>query len=317
MKNTKKYRLSFWSLLGKLIAYAPTLYALDTLFWFFIMGLAIIPGVIIREFFNQLTGESQLDWSPFVLIGLLLAGGMGRIIAIILGRITKTQHRFLMSGLVRRNLFAELLNKPGAESLSIDQDQKTTATGEVLNYFREDAKQIEDNVVWTNEILSDGIRAIASFIILLTVNVRLTLFVFLPLGAIAIVIQQAEKYLKKYYRRGRQATQQVTGLIGEIFASVQAIKVASAENSVLNQFRELNNQRHQKMVQDQVFSTAIDSLLENLTTIGTGLILVVVAFSLSQGMEPIAVGDFALFVYYLAFVTDFLWSLGTFLATSK
>jgi len=243
------------------------------------MGLAIIPGVIIREFFNQLTGESQLDWSPIVLIGLLLAGGMGRIIAIILGRITKTQHRFLMSGLARRNLFAELLNKP---------------------------KQIEDNVVWTNEILSDGIRAITSFIILLTVNVRLTLFVFLPLGAIAIVIQQAEKYLKKYYRRGRQATQQVTGLIGEIFASVQAIKVASAENSVLNQFRELNNQRHQKMVQDQVFSTAIDSLLENLTTIGTGLILVVVAFSLSQGMEPIAVGDFALFVYYLAFVTDFL-----------
>lgn len=317
MKTTTKNNLPFWSLLGKLIAYSPKLYVLDALFWFFIMGLAIIPRLIIQAFFNQLTGESQINGSPLVLIGLLLAGGLGRIIAIILGRITKTQHRFLMSSLVRRNLFAELLKKPGAEPLNVHGEAKTTATGEILSYFREDAKQIEDNVVWTNEIFSDGIRVIASLIILLIVNPRLTLLVFLPISAIAIVIQQAEKRLKKYYRSGCQSTQKVTGLIGEIFASVQAIQVASAENYILNNFQKLNQKRHQKMVQDQVFTTAIESLLENLTTIGTGLILVVVAFSISQGIEPIKVGNFALFVYYLAFITDFFWSLGAFLAISK
>lgn len=310
--------ISIWHLLWQMIRYAPRLYALDTLFWLFIMGLPILPGIIIREFFNQLSGESQLDWSGEVLIGLLLAGGLGRIIAIILGRITKTQHRFLMSGLVRRNLFAQLLKQPGAEPFSVhDTAQETTSTGEIISYFREDAHQIENNVVATNEILGEGVFAGIALIILLNVNARLTLLVVLPIIAIAFVIQQAEKRLKQYHRRSRHATQNVTGFIGETFSSVQAIQVAGAEDSILNHFRDLNNQRHRQMVRDQVFSTAIDSLLENLTTVGTGLILLVAAIAITQGAEPLTVGDFALFVYYLVLVTDFLWFLGTFLALSK
>lgn len=310
--------ISIWHLLWQMIRYAPRLYALDTLFWLFIMGLPILPGIIIREFFNQLSGESKLDWSGEVLIGLLLAGGLARIIAIILGRITKTQHRFLMSGLVRRNLFSQLLKQPGAEPFSVhDAAQQTTSTGEIISYFREDAHQIENNVVATNEILGEGVFALIALIILLNVNARLTLLVILPMIAIAFVIQQAEKRLKQYHRRSRHATQNVTGFIGEIFASVQAIQVAGAQHSVLNHFRDLNTQRHRQMVRDQVFSTAIDSLLENLTTIGTGLILLVAAIAIIQGAEPLTVGDFALFVYYLVLVTDFLWFLGTFLALSK
>jgi ATP-binding cassette, subfamily B, bacterial len=71
-------------------------------------------------------------------------------------------------------------------------------------------------------------------------------------------------------------------------------------------------------VQDQVFTTVLHSSLENLVSLGTGLILLVAAQSGFSGSDrTLNVGDFALFVYYLAFVTDFLWFLGGFLTLTK
>jgi len=311
MKNS----VSIWQLLWRMILYTPRLYSADTILWLFIMGLPAIPGLLVREFFNTLTNDSQLNASPQTLVALLLATGLARILAIFTGRVTKTQHRFTMSSLLRHNLLAQLLQRPGAQPLSTEDKFATVSPGEILSYFREDAAQVEDNVVGTNEILGEGVFALVALVILLSVNVWLTLFVFLPLVAIAIVIQRAETRIKRYRRASRQATQNVTGLIGEIFSSVQAIQVAGAEQPVLAKFRQLNQQRQRLMVQDQVFTAILNSILQNLVSLGIGLILLVSA--LSRSAIEISVGDFALFVYYLSFVTEFISSLGSFLALSK
>ncbi len=307
-------QISIWHLLYQLLLYAPRLYLLDSLLWMFIMGLPAVPGLIIREFFNRLIDSSSADFSSATLIVLLLATGIARIVAIFMGRITKTQHRFTISGLLQRNLLAGILCRPGA--LPLVAGEKKLSSGEVLSYFREDVAQIEDNVVGTNEILGAGVFAAVSLIILLSVNAYLTIFVFLPLVAIAAIVQQAETRIKRYRRASRQATQQVTGLIGEIFTAVQAIQVAGAESPVLERFRQVSQQRQQAIIRDQVFLAILESILQNMVNLGTGLILLLA----SQTMRPaqaLSVGDFALFVYYLAFVTDFFWFLGGFLSLSK
>jgi len=283
------------------------------------MGLPAVPGLIIREFFNSLTLESNYQSvsvrSPLVWIALLLASGVARIVAIFIGRITKTQHRFTMSSLLQRNLLDQLLQKPGAAPLIIAG--KTVSPSEVISFFRDDATQIEDNVVGTNEVFGAGVFALISLIILLNVNKPLTLLVFLPLIAIAITIQYAETRIKRYRSASRQATQQVTGLIGEMFSAVQAIQVAGAENTVLAHLHHLNEQRRQRMVQDQVFTAVLHSSLENLVNVGIGLILLVAAQLGLSGDRDLNVGDFALFVYFLTFITDFLWFLGGFIAQTK
>jgi ATP-binding cassette subfamily B protein/ATP-binding cassette subfamily C protein len=282
----------------------------------FIMGLPAILGLIIREFFNTLTNQSQNSVSPQALIALLFATGLGRIVAIFAGRITKTQHRFTISSLVQCNLLEQLFRRPGAEPFMLENG-KTVSPGEIISYFREDVAQIEDTVVGTNEIVGAGIFAAISIAILLNVSIPLTLFVFLPLVLIAILIQLAEKRIKQYRRTSRQATQQVTGLIAEMFSAVQAIQVAGAEAIVLDHFRHLNEQRRRSMVRDQVFMAALNSSLENLVSIGTGLILLVASLAIANGAAVLTVGDFALFVYYLSFVTEFLSFLGGFLTLSK
>jgi ABC-type multidrug transport system fused ATPase/permease subunit len=318
-------RISIWYLLWRLIRYAFGLYLLDTFLWMFIMGLPAVPGLMIREFFNNLTSEGDRSslQSPLVWVALLLAVGLARIVAIFVGRITKTQHRFMMSSLLQRNLLNQLFRRPGAEPLVING--RTISPGEVISFFRDDAAQVEDNVVGTNEILGAGVFAIVSLVILLTVNATFTLLVFLPLVAIALAIQYTETRIKRYRAASRQATQQVTGLIGEMFSAVQAIQVAGAEATVLDHFRHLSHQRRQRIVQDQVFTAVLHSTLENLVSLGTGFILLAAAqsgfsggsFAVAEGDRALNVGDFALFVYYLAFVTDFLWFLGGFLALTK
>ncbi|WP_250123963.1 ABC transporter ATP-binding protein [Chroococcidiopsis sp. CCMEE 29] len=311
-------KLSVWNLLWRMIRYRLRLYLIDGFFWILIFGLPAVPGLIIREFFDTLTGESKLGFSPWSLIALLLATGLGHTAFIFVGRVTKTQHRFTMSSLLRRNLLESLLYRPGALPLSeTGKTGKTVSPGEVISYFRDDADQVENNVVWTSEIFDEGLFAFGAIALLLSVNGRMTLFVFLPLVVMVAVIQQAQTRIKRYRRASRQATEQVTGLVGEMFSAVQAIKVAGAETSVLDHFRQVNEQRRQMMVQDQLLSAILNSVFQNMVSIGTGLILLLASQSMRTGAGELTVGDFALFVYYLSFVTSFFDSFGKFMALSK
>ncbi|HEY9734838.1 MAG TPA: ABC transporter ATP-binding protein, partial [Trichocoleus sp.] len=308
---------SIWQLLWQMIRYAQRLYWGDAFLWLFIFGLPAVPGLIIREFFNTLTNESAFELSPWSWIALLLAIGTARIVAIFLGRITKTQHRFTMSALVRRNLLGELLRRPGAQPLRLGETGPTVAPGEVLSYFRDDASQIEDVVVGTNEVFGAGVFALGSVALLLSVNWVMTLLVFLPMAAIAILAHYVERPLKRYRRASRQATQQVTGLIGEMFSAVQAIKVAGAEAPILAELEQRCRLRQEKVVRDRVFSAVLESGFENIVSIGTGLLLLVAAQFMRSGTEALSVGDLALFIYYLAFITQFLSFFGGFLAITK
>ncbi|MBD2360324.1 ABC transporter ATP-binding protein [Anabaena minutissima FACHB-250] len=307
-----------WQLLWRLICYKPKLYLIDTCFWIFIMGLPALPGLIIREFFNGLTGKAQFGLSPWVFIAGLVALNLAHIAVIFAGRITKTQHRFTMRSLLRRNFLERLLNNPHAQIMMANGDtKKTVSQGEVISYFRDDTEHIEDNVAWVSEILGEGIFAILSLVILLSVNVPMTLFVFLPLVGMVVIIQKTETRIKQYRKSSRQATQQVTGILGEIFSSVQAIKVAGAEQDVLNYFRTLNENRRQMMVKDSLLNAILNSLFQNMVSFGTGLILVMAAFLMQGGVNQLTVGDFALFVYNLSFVTGFFSSVGGFMALYK
>ncbi|MDM9383741.1 ABC transporter ATP-binding protein [Chlorogloeopsis sp. ULAP01] len=313
-----KQKLPTWTLLWQIILYNPKLYALDSIIWVFGMGLPILPGLIIQAFFDTLTGESTLRFSAWAIIALLLATGLARIVFIFVGRFTNTQYRFLTSSLLQRNLLEHLLHCPGAKPLVVGEEtSKTVSTGEVISYFRDDISQIEETVAWIGSIPGYALIVLGSVAILLSINVRITVFVFLPLAVIAAIVQGAETRLKRYRQASRNATQQVTGIVGDIFAGVQTIKVAGAQTDVLNYFNGLNEQRRQLMLKDQVLTATLESVLQNIVNLGTGGILLLVARSLQSGLGALSVGDFALFVYYLSFITGFLDYLGRFIMLCK
>lgn len=306
-------KASVWNLLWQLTRYAPKLYAFDSLFWILIMGLPAVPGLIIREFFDSLTNESNLGFSPWTFIALLLAIQLGRVALLFAGRFTKTQHRFTMSSLLRRNLLEGILDRPGALAMVADEPDNSLSPGELVSFFREDTYQIENNVAFISETIGSGLFAFGSIILLLSINARITLLVFLPLAGMVAAVKFAQTKLKKYRRASRRATAQVTGIVGEMFSAVQAIKVAGAEKEVLSYFRQVNDQRRQTILKERLLNAALNSVSGNLVSLGTGLILIAIATIETN----FSVGDFALFVYALSFVTSFLLFFGQFIVTTK
>jgi len=306
-------------LLWRLVRYAPKLALLDAGLWILIAGFfPAIPGVIIQQFFNALTDSAAIGLSPEIWIGILVATSAAEIVTVFAGQWVRTQYRFNLRSLLRTNLLDGLLQQPGAQPLTLAGGQNTTISpGEAISYFRDDPEAIEQLIAKTADFVGQGLFALGAIALLLSINARLTLLVFLPLAAITAVVQQAQRHIKRYRRASRQATQAVTGFLGELFASVQVLKAAGTEAAVLNRLQQVNERRRQLMVKDQLLTATLDSLFENLTNLGIGLILLLVATAPDEGSGTLAVGDFALFVYYLTFVTQFFQFAGGYLTLLK
>ncbi|MEG0772206.1 ABC transporter ATP-binding protein [Clostridium sp.] len=302
--ESKKNKNTFYYM-WRLIRYRPWLYLVNCILWIIIHTSPLIPGLITKEFFDALSGNASLKVGIWGLLALMIITTLMRIIFISFGGRVDIVHRFNMSGLIRRNLLQGILDKPGAKSISC-------SVGEAVNCFKDDADQAENSISWTLDVIGSAAFAIVAILILLTVNTQMTLFVFTPLVVVVALAQRAGQRIEKYREASREATANVTGAMGEMFNSVQAIKVAGAEKDILKNLNKLNKIRHTLTLKDSILNQLMQSIYENTVNLGTGLILLLAGQSIKSG--NFTVGDFALFVYYLAFVADFTQFFGSFLA---
>ena len=293
------------SYLWQLIRYRPVLFAFDVFIWLLVSLSPIIPGLVIQQFFNRLPQVGHLTPELWLLATLPVAIALARAVLYFVGAWIDPLHRTYMYGLLQRNLLERILERPGARPVP-------TSPGDALNHFRDDTREVENAISWAIDAIGMGMFAIVAIILLLRIDVLITLLVFVPLVGIVGIIQMMKKRLHRYRNASRQATGRVTGSIGEIFGTVQAIQLAGAEQHVLSHFRILNDQRKQAALTDSVFSQMLDSTFGNTVGLGTGLILILASLTVKQGQ--LGVGDLALFIYYLAFVTDFTQFFGMFLA---
>jgi ATP-binding cassette subfamily B protein len=294
--------------LYRLTQYRFSLYAANIFFWTLITLGPILPGLIMKEFFDTLEGQSDYQFGVGGLIALLFAVALGRAILIIAGFVTDVNLRFRISGLLRRNMLEHILKKPGARAIPC-------SPGEAITQFREDIEHVEETISWSADAVGMMFFAGVSFYILYNIHAQLTLYVFLPLIVVVTAAQLATSRLQKYRAQSREATSQVTGAINEMFNSVQAIQIAGAEERVIHRFKQLNDTRRVTMLKDKLMNSLLESIFSNTVNIGTGFILVIAAQSMRDG--TFGVGDFALFVYYLAFVTQFIQNFGKFMTLFK
>jgi ATP-binding cassette subfamily B protein len=285
--------------------YAPWLYLLHTALWSLMNLLSLLPGLVARTFFDTLTGSARPPGGVAGLLGLLVLIAAGQVVVWLAGGFVEITFRFTMSGLVRRNLLRLILARPGASALPF-------SIGEAISRFRDDAYEAEDNMDWTDEIISHGLFATGAFIILLSINTSMALVVVLPTLAVAAIAQRASAALGRYRATSSQATSHVTGAIGDIVAAVQTVQGAGAEERIVAHFRRLNDRRRSAILADRVITQVVGAITSNTVSIGTGLIMLLAAGSLRDAR--MTVGDFVLFVSYLGFIASFTNGLGQYLA---
>ncbi|MCC7119457.1 MAG: ABC transporter ATP-binding protein, partial [Anaerolineales bacterium] len=184
---------------------------------------------------------------------------------------------------------------PGASQLP-------DSAGEAVSRFKTDVDQIPLFVILVNDILV-GVGIIAYSIYLMAqISVSVTVMALIPLIIVGIVANIATKRIEHYRAASRQAAGNVAGFIGEFFGSVQAIKVATAEKNITAHFHKINDARRVVAVREKLFDDVLGSIYRNTSTLGTGVILILVGQSMRTG--SFTLGDFSLFVYLLNSMGD-------------
>ncbi|MGE7056631.1 ABC transporter transmembrane domain-containing protein, partial [Paenibacillus glucanolyticus] len=234
-----KTRHFFW----RLILYRPGLYLLNLLAWSLIHMAPLVPGLLTKAFFDHLEGTYTFPYGVWAIAVLLIGAALARIALIYGGFMTDVHFRFRISTLLRRNMLSHVMKEPGARAIPC-------SPGEAISNFRDDVDQAEEATSWSVDTLGlIGFVMVASWI-LISIDLQLTILVFVPLILVVTAAQIATARIQKYRAASRESTAKVTGAISEMFANVQAIQVAGAEKRVVDRFVSLSEKRRQSMVKD-------------------------------------------------------------------
>lgn len=298
----EKNRLPTWRYLLRLALSQPWLYL--ALGFFELMFFGVFPqiaGLITRAFFDRLSGASPAGLTVWSLIALLMAAAVGKAGAVFGDVIVYANFYYRLQALLRKNVFDYILKRPGARAVP-------ESPGEAISRLRDDANEIANFMAESLILTGFGFFAVMAVVVMSRIDWRITLLVILPFVLVVVAANLGQKGYQKYREAHRIATGKVTGFIGEMFGAVQAIQVADAEGKVMGQYRTINDDRRRAALKDRLFDEILTSVFRNTTSLGTGLILLLVGQSMASG--KFTVGDFALFVYYLGFITDFTGIIG-------
>lgn len=302
--------LSTWRATIKLIAFHPQSYIAFSLLYLFSFGSQLIPGLIVQEIFDRLSGGAPAAVGMPGLLALLAGVGLARILADTIRVPSEETFRCYGWALLRKNILQNMLRRPGASPLPVPP-------GDALNRLSSDVMELADWPSWLPFITGRILFALSAMIIMLTINVPITLVILLPLVAIVVIVQVSWKRLLRYEDAGRSATSRVTAFLGEALDAVQAVKVADAEMDVTNHLHQLGESRRQAQVRLSVLHGILDWAHSNVADLGLGIILLLAAQAMQPGpggTPAFTVGNLTLFITYLSLIVDFLATVGSFIS---
>lgn len=291
----------------RMLRYRPWLYVFDGVVWIGVYGSRLLPGLVAQRAFDALEDPSRS--TPILWFAALFVGvGAAQAGVYVAGMLVDVVYRFSLTALLQRNLLAAILRRPGARALD-------RTPGEALTVFRDDVSIAENGVDQMLDMLFYLIVAAGAMFILVRINATIALFVFLPLVAVVGVAQTLTARLRRARAASQNATSRVTGALSEIFGAVQAVQLARAERAVVDHFRSISDARRAAVLQEQRVTLIGQWVQLNVVNVGTGLILLLGAQAIRD--RTFSVGDFALFVSYLGFVTESTTFAGFFLTQVK
>jgi ATP-binding cassette, subfamily B, bacterial len=296
------------ALMWRMILYAPGLYALNLAMWMSIMLLELAPGLIVKAFFDMLTGERAFRFGVWSIVAITVAWAAARVGFMLGGAWTDVRHRFIMKALLRRNLLERILHRPGAQAIP-------GSPGEAITTFRDDPGTVEETLSHLIDQADALVYVAIALTIMLRIHVTITLLAVVPLVGVIAVARITTTRIEKYRQASRQATERVTGALGEMLGAVQAIQIANAGPHILAHLARLGVTRHRLMVRDVLLSEILTTTYYHAGTLGTGLVLILAARSMQAAQ--FTVGDFALFVYYLGILGESFNVVGYFWALVK
>ncbi len=301
-------RLSTGRMLWRLITFKPW-WSLGYLgIWLVIHIMELTPRIGTKLFFDTLTGDQPFRYGVIGVIVYVIVTRSFHILTIGTGAVVSARQKFGIGSLLRRNLLAHILNRPGARAVP-------GAPGEALNTIRDDVGEVEDTIGWIADQIAVMTYTLVTLALMIAIDAKIAILSLIPLVIVILISRAMAAHAERYRKVSRAATSRFSGALTEILDAVQAIKVGGAEAHVTSHVDALGRQRQHAMVRDRSLNQVLYSMCEEAGTLSTGFILILVATAIRD--ETFTIGNFAFFVTCLDSFTMLIVEAGGFTTRFK
>ncbi len=274
---------------------------------------AIYPAQIIRDAFDEvkyylthhaLSGQSLLaqyiSFSDFS--SLLLAFGLLVIVlALLKGLFTFLTRQTII--VMSRKIEYDLKNEIFSHYQDLDMlFYKQNNTGDLMNRISEDVSKVR---MYLGPGIMYSINLIVLFVLvvgtMLSINVKLTLYVLTPLPVLSVLIYVVSNRINKQSMRVQQQQSWLSTLAQETFSGIRVLKSFRKE-AMINEKMETGSNTYKQLMMDLVKTQALFHPLMILL-IGLSTILTVYIGGKEAIAGNITVGNIAEFVIYVNMLT--------------
>ena len=300
--------MNVWRLAWRAAQHEPRSFWLGWLSFIFFFTIPAFVGWILSRAFDALAAGDQQ--AVYRWVAALLVAETARMASVHVGAILWTRAWVHMQTLLRANLLAAQLASGGPEA-----GQPVGSAGEAITHFRDDTEDVAMFVDGMIDVSGGLAFTFVAAFVLGSTDLGAALVLIVPLFAVGVVTKLLDARIKAYRFADREATASVTGLVGDVMAAATTIKVNHATEPVLNRLRVLVARRRDTAVRDRVLDETVMAFSRGAADVGLGLVLVVGAAALASG--AFAVGQLALFVAYLGWLSFLPRMVGRLLARRK
>lgn len=277
-----------------LLIYKPWMFGISLLLNILIFSYSAAIAYFVREILNSVARDTGSSGNVLPQILIFFAGVLGvslvRIGAITACALMDRTQDFHYENLLRNNIMKIIYKKDNIKNM----------TGKSEKVF----ELLDDDVpicAFPSQLLSEvsgfvvySLIAIAS---LLIINWKVTIYIFIPLSLVILIINAASKKIKGNRKVNREIHSKVSEMVSDTANLIQTIKITDSQGNVLKHYEKLNKIRLAAVLKDTLFQSSLQAVLSSTVFIGTAVMMLVVAKKMMQGEFPI--GDFSMFVVYL------------------
>jgi ATP-binding cassette, subfamily B, bacterial len=254
-------------------------------------GLLLALGLLLQRVFNALTSHAPAGLGVYGPIAILVAVEFTRIGAAWGSGMLWTACYEQMGGLLRVNLLRAQMQSGGPEAGTLH-----ASSGEAVSRFRDDVQDVLGFLDTALYVAGRALFALGSVAVMLRIDPVVTVAVALPMVAMVVAARVLAGRIRTLRRASREATAAVSGLVGEAFGAVLAVKAAAAAEAVLQRLAGMNERRRRAALRDQLFTDLLDAFNSTTVDLSIGLVLLVATSLLHRG--DLTVGDLALLASY-------------------
>lgn len=263
-----------------------------SLFIVFFMMPAITGFLLAQGYSSLAAGDTTaiIWWAAAIAVSETI-----RMVAVHHGALIWTKAWIHMQTLLRANMLSAQMASGGLHA-----GQPIGSAGSAITHFRDDTEDVANFVDGIVDVSGGIVFTVIAGFALGMADARAAAILVVPLLGVGVMTRTLDGRIKAYRMADRAATEEVTGLLGDVMAAATTVKVNDASESMLRRLAVLVERRRVTAVRDRVLEEGVMAFSQGAADIGLGLVLLVSAGAIASGSFDL--GTLALFTAYLGWL---------------